>query len=231
MRYPSFRSSALSMVVALKWVFSLHICFNSDWLSTSCHDQRYSDPKKIRHALQLSFLYHIQKCRWTQLYIPGFGAPCKYMCVCLKYVQCGTVITWSILTQILTNTPQRASYGVSFANINSDAYFTSVTLVPYARSCNVCRNLKYYRMSNTLRTRKNGRHFAGDIFKHIFSNENCCILIRISLKFVPRDPISRYASVGSDDGLAPTRPKPLSEPMLVRLLTHICVTWPRWVKP
>ena len=27
--------------------------------------------------------------------------------------------------------------------------------------------------------RQNGRNFADDIFKHIFSNENCCILIQI----------------------------------------------------
>ena len=28
-----------------------------------------------------------------------------------------------------------------------------------------------------------GRHFAGDIFKRIFLEENVCILIQISLKF------------------------------------------------
>ena len=33
---------------------------------------------------------------------------------------------------------------------------------------------------------QNGRHFADDRFKGIFINENFCILIRISLKFVPK---------------------------------------------
>ena len=33
------------------------------------------------------------------------------------------------------------------------------------------------------------RHFADDIFKHIFVNEKFCILIKISLKFVRRGPI------------------------------------------
>ena len=42
---------------------------------------------------------------------------------------------------------------------------------------------------NTLRLRQNGRHFADDIFKCIFLNENVRILIKISLKFVPKDPI------------------------------------------
>ena len=37
---------------------------------------------------------------------------------------------------------------------------------------------------NTLRPRQDGRHFAHDIFKCIFFNENSCILIQISLKYV-----------------------------------------------
>ena len=36
---------------------------------------------------------------------------------------------------------------------------------------------------------QNGRYFADDIFRCIFMNESFCILIKISLKFVPRGPI------------------------------------------
>ena len=43
---------------------------------------------------------------------------------------------------------------------------------------------------NTLRPRQNGRHFADSIFKCIFLNENVSIAIKISLKFVPMDPIN-----------------------------------------
>ena len=39
---------------------------------------------------------------------------------------------------------------------------------------------------NTLRPRQNGRHFADDILKCIFLNENVWIPIEISLKFVPK---------------------------------------------
>ena len=39
---------------------------------------------------------------------------------------------------------------------------------------------------NTSRPRRSGRHFADDILKCIFLKENNCILIRISLKFVPQ---------------------------------------------
>ena len=42
---------------------------------------------------------------------------------------------------------------------------------------------------NTLSPRQNGRYLISDIFKCIFMNENFCILIRISLKFVRKGPI------------------------------------------
>ena len=40
------------------------------------------------------------------------------------------------------------------------------------------------------RPRKNGRHFADDIFKGIFSNKNVWIPSQISLKFVSQGPIN-----------------------------------------
>ena len=83
---------------------------------------------------------------------------------------------------------------------------------------------------NSLRPKQNGRHVADDIFKRIFLNENIIILSWISLKFVPKGPINNIpALVGI---MAWRRPgdKPLSEPMMVRSPTHICVTRPQWVK-
>ena len=41
-------------------------------------------------------------------------------------------------------------------------------------------------MFNTLRPRQNCRHFANDIFKWIFLNENVFILHKISMKFLPK---------------------------------------------
>ena len=43
---------------------------------------------------------------------------------------------------------------------------------------------------NTVRPTQNGRYFADDIFKCIFINEKLCILINISLKFVPKGRIN-----------------------------------------
>ena len=48
---------------------------------------------------------------------------------------------------------------------------------------------------NILRTRKNGRHFADVIFKHIFLNENIWIPIKISLKFVPKGSINNIPTL------------------------------------
>ena len=83
---------------------------------------------------------------------------------------------------------------------------------------------------NTLRPRQDGRHFPDDIFKCIFLNENVWISIKISLKFVPKGPINNIPALFQI--MASRRPgnNTLSEPMVVNLLTHICVTRPQWVK-
>ena len=45
---------------------------------------------------------------------------------------------------------------------------------------------------NTLRLRQNGCPFPGNIFKCIFLNENVWVLIKNSLKFVPKYPIKTF---------------------------------------
>ena len=92
-----------------------------------------------------------------------------------------------------------------------------------------CPNF-YYGIVNTLRPRQNGRHFTDDTFNRIFVNENARISIKISLKFVPKglnNNISALVQI-----MAWRRPgdRPLSEPMMVNLPTHICVTRSQWVK-
>ena len=84
---------------------------------------------------------------------------------------------------------------------------------------------------NTLRPRQNGRHFPDDIFKCIFLNENAWIFIKISLKFVPKGPINNISALVLIMAWRRSGDKPLSEPMMDSLLTHICVTRPQWVIP
>ena len=69
------------------------------------------------------------------------------------------------------------------------------------------------------RLRQNDRHCPGDNFKHISLNGSVGILIKVLLKIVPRGPINNIM-----DGA-----KPLSEQMMVWILTQICVVRPQGV--
>ena len=67
---------------------------------------------------------------------------------------------------------------------------------------------------NTLKPRQEGWHFPDDIFKCIFFNENCCILIKISLKSVCKGPIDKNTTSVQIMAWRRTSDKPLSEPMM-----------------
>ena len=89
--------------------------------------------------------------------------------------------------------------------------------------------IKIYNL-NTLRPKQNGGHFADDIFKCIFLNENTWISVKISPKFVPKGPIKNIPALVQIMAWRRPGAKPLSEPMMVSLPTDICVTRPQWVK-
>ena len=88
---------------------------------------------------------------------------------------------------------------------------------------NICTDV------NTLRPRRNRPHFPDDIFKCIFLNEDVWILIKISLNFVHMCPVNNIPALVQIMAWRRAGDKPLSEPMLVRSLAHICVTRPQWV--
>ena len=62
-------------------------------------------------------------------------------------------------------------------------FMTVFICVPNIISQHICRCFDPF---NTLRPRQKGRHFADDIFKCIFLNENAWISLKISLQFVPK---------------------------------------------
>ena len=82
---------------------------------------------------------------------------------------------------------------------------------------------------NTLRPRQDGRYFADDVLKYIFLNENVWISLKIPLKVVPRGPNNNIPALVQIMAWRRSGDKPLSEPMMVSLTTHICVTRPQWV--
>ena len=88
-------------------------------------------------------------------------------------------------------------------------------------------NLYKDEIINTLRPRQNGHHFADDIFSCIFLNE--MFEFRLKLKFVPKDPINNIPALVQIMAWRRPGDKTLSEPMMIDLLTHICVTLPQWV--
>ena len=94
-----------------------------------------------------------------------------------------------------------------------------------------CVPLVYYQGNTiyTLRARPNGRYFPDDILKCIFWNGNVWIPLKSSLKFVPKGPINNIPELVQI--MACRRPcdKPLSQPILASLLTHICVTWLQYI--
>ena len=63
-----------------------------------------------------------------------------------------------------------------------------------------------------------------------FLQKNVWISINISRKFVSRGPINKIPALVQIMAWRRPGDKPLSEPMLVFVPTHICVTGPQWVK-
>ena len=82
---------------------------------------------------------------------------------------------------------------------------------------------------NSLRPRQNDRHFPDDTFRRIFLNENLWTLLKISLKIFPKVRINNIPALVQIMAWRRPGDKPLSEPMMVSLPTHICVTRPQWV--
>ena len=96
----------------------------------------------------------------------------------------------------------------------------------------VCVFLSFHNrwMLNTLRPRQNGGRFADDILDCVLLNENVWISIKISLKFLPKGPINNIPALVPIMTLRRPGDKPLSEPMMMSLLTHISTTRPQWVR-
>ena len=63
----------------------------------------------------------------------------------------------------------------------------------------------------------------------IFLNENVRISIKISQKFAPKGPINNIPALVQIMAWRRPGDKPLSEPMVVKLPMHLCVTRPQWV--
>ena len=64
-----------------------------------------------------------------------------------------------------------------------------VVMPPWVRAVTTKLSLGQSCHFNSSAPGRHGRHFTDNIFIHVFVNEKFCILIWISLKFVPKGPI------------------------------------------
>ena len=101
--------------------------------------------------------------------------------------------------------------GCNFAHDNKNRVnrvFHRISTIDFqSQFINPCEMSPY--TLNKLSPRQNGRHFPDDIFKRIFLNLN--VWINISLKLFLRGSINNILLTS------------------YCLLTHICITWPKWV--
>ena len=67
-------------------------------------------------------------------------------------------------------------------------------------------------------------------FRMYFLERKCVNFIKISLKFVRNGPINNIPALVHIMAWRRPGDKPLSEPMMASLVTHICVTQPQGVK-
>ena len=117
---------------------------------------------------------------------------------------------------------------VSIAHLSpiSLSFCLPLSLRPYEHTH---ARVMHINVVNTLRPRQNGCHFPDDFFKWIFLNEYIWISKISSLKFVPKGTIHNVPALVQIMARCRTGDKPLFEPMMVSLLTHVCVTRPQWV--
>ena len=131
--------------------------------------------------------------------------------------------------------------GKCFHLMTSSCYFFSCQLCNYHALDKTTQRLSnwnglYAWMSfseiwvNILRPRQNVHDFADDIFKCIFVSDNAWIAIKTSLKFVPKGLINNMPALVQIITWRRPGDMPWSEPIMVSLLTYICITRRHWVK-
>ena len=82
---------------------------------------------------------------------------------------------------------------------------------------------------NTLRSKQNVRHFTRRHFRIHFLDWMQDVIKNVLHKFVPKGATDNIPALFQSMALCWPSDKPLSEPMMVSLLTHICATLSQWV--
>ena len=186
------------------------------------------------------YIHHMTVCPkklfWTTGSNQEFGS--RFCLIMFNFLWLGSKFPWpnfksiSLGSSNLSECHRLISYNPMYHNflhpqcqIDMSHHILIALSLPYHMySTEMMPHTQLPTMLNTLRPRQNGYHFAGDTFKCIFLNQNVRNSINISLKFVPKGGIHNITSLVQIMAWRRTGDKPLSEPMMVRLLTYICVT-------
>ena len=139
----------------------------------------WNHPSYIQHGLQMSSWAH-QLCKlWLS---SKFGAPSVLLyviCNCCFHRPLKSILTSWLLLLVKYPTIEFRQWCV-----NTHSRIMWMQFPMQSLKCAIVKSLASF--INTLRPRQNGRHFAYDIFKCIFLDENAWNLFKITLKFVPK---------------------------------------------
>ena len=95
--------------------------------------------------------------------------------------------------QLCDSSVSQRNHGFPWNRYNSFCY--GAIEVWFQRNVSSAIWQKHMFSFNTFRPRQNGRHFANDIFKWIFLNENIWIWINMSLKYDPDGQVEKIPSL------------------------------------
>ena len=139
-------------------------------------------------------------------------------------------ITWAS-ADLLSIRPLETNFSEIWIKVQDFSFIKMHLKMSSAKWRSFCQlhRMGYGQHLNSLRPRQDGRHFPDDIFLCIFSNENVSMSIKISLKFALEGRINNIPALVQITAWRRPGDKSLSEPVMVSLLTHICVAWPQWV--
>ena len=144
----------------------------------------------------------------------------------MTYGQCTLSSGWHDVSWTLYHPDDLAILCISSG---SDDLWPMQDVIRMTYDLALCHPDEITNVTEHIEAETNGCHFANDIFKCIFLNENVWISIKISLKFVPQGPINNIPALVQIMAWRRPGDKPLSEPMVVSLPTHICVARPQWI--
>ena len=114
-------------------------------------------------------------------------------------------------------------------HIYSSPGLSELTHNTFVNRCKMAVILFRLQCVNALRSRQNGRISQTTFSSAFYWMKIYELQLIIHWSFVPKGPINNIAALVQIMGRRRPGDKPLSEPMLVSLPTHICVIRPQWI--